>query len=82
MLKLLKHLKKSVVAILFVTILLIIQANSDLSLPSYTSDIINIGIIKGGIDHTVPEVIGKSELEKITLFIDQGRYYFNHFPFG
>ena len=69
MLKLLKHLKKSVVAILFVTILLIIQANSDLSLPSYTSDIINIGIIKGGIDHTVPEVIGKSELEKITLFI-------------
>lgn len=81
MLKLLKHLKKSVVAILFVTILLIIQANSDLSLPSYTSDIINIGIIKGGIDYTVPEVIGKSELEKITLFIEpwEQDIIFNHF---
>jgi ATP-binding cassette subfamily B protein len=66
-----KFLKKSVVAILFVTILLILQAACDLSLPTYTSDIVNIGITQGGIDSAVPEVIRKSELDKITLFMTE-----------
>ncbi|MDF2513637.1 MAG: transporter, ATP-binding/permease protein [Herbinix sp.] len=71
MFKLMKFLKKSVVAILFVTILLILQAACDLSLPTYTSDIVNIGITQGGIDSAVPEVIRKSELDKITLFMTE-----------
>lgn len=71
MLKLLKFLKKSVVAIVFVTILLVLQAACDLSLPTYTSDIVNVGIMKSGIDSAVPKVIRSSELDKVTLFMNE-----------
>ncbi|HWT76150.1 MAG TPA: ABC transporter ATP-binding protein [Mobilitalea sp.] len=71
MFKLLKFLKKSVVAILFVIILLVIQANCDLALPAYTSDIINTGIMKNGIDSPVPSVIRKTELDRVTLFMTE-----------
>lgn len=70
MLTILKNLKKSVAAIVFVTILLILQAYCDLSLPSYTSDIVNVGILQGGIDSPVPEVIRSSELDKLLLFME------------
>ncbi len=70
MLKLFKFLNKSVMAILFVTILLAIQAFSDLSLPTYTSDIINVGIAKNGVDDIVPDAIRTSELERLALFMD------------
>ncbi len=69
MFKLFKFLKKSVVAILFVIILLVIQANCDLALPTYTSDIINTGIMKNGIDSPVPSVIRKTELDKVAIFM-------------
>ena len=71
MLKLLKQLKKSVIALVAVTILLILQAACDLSLPTYTSDIVNVGILQGGISSVVPEVVRRSELDKITLFMDE-----------
>ncbi len=71
MLKLLKFLKKSVVAIIFVTILLVIQAASDLSLPTYTSNIVNVGILKSGIDSTVPGAIRKTEFDKILMFMEE-----------
>ncbi len=68
MLKLLKYLKKSAVALVFVTILLILQAYCDLSLPTYTSEIINIGIMRGGIPDAVPKVIRASEMQKLLMF--------------
>lgn len=71
MLTILRNLKKSVVAILFVVIMLFIQAYSDLSLPAYTSDIVNVGILQGGIDSPVPEVIRASQLKRILLFMDE-----------
>lgn len=71
MLTILRKLKKSTIAILFVIILLFIQAYSDLSLPAYTSNIVNIGILQGGIDNTAPEVIRASQLDKLLLFVDQ-----------
>ena len=71
MFKLLKYLKKSSVAIITIIGLLIIQAACDLSLPDYTSKIVNVGIQQGGIENAVPEIIRKSELEKITLFMGE-----------
>jgi len=71
MLKLLKQLKKSVVALVAVTILLILQAACDLSLPTYTSEIVNVGILQGGIKSVVPNVIRLAELDRITLFMDE-----------
>ena len=71
MFKLLKFLKKSVFALVFVAILLMIQAATDLSLPTYTSEIVNVGIMKSGIASSVPEVIRKTELDKVAFFMDE-----------
>lgn len=71
MLTILRNLKKSTLAIVFVIILLFIQAFSDLSLPAYTSDIVNVGILQGGIDNPVPEAIRASRLDKLVLFMNQ-----------
>ena len=71
MLKLFKFLRKSVLSIIAVIILLVIQANCDLALPNYTSDIINTGIMKNGIDSSVPSVIRKTEFDRASLFMTE-----------
>lgn len=71
MIQLVKHLKKSVVSIIAIVILLLVQATCDLSLPEYTSDIVNIGIQQGGVKDAVLDVIRRSELEKITLIMNE-----------
>jgi len=45
------------------------QALLDLSLPSYTSDIVNVGITQYGISEVAPRVIRESEYNKILEFI-------------
>lgn len=65
-----KTLKKYSVSILFVIVLLVIQAFCNLALPDYTSKIVNIGIQQGGIEDAVSEVIRKQEMDKILLFAD------------
>ena len=71
MFKLLKHLKPHVISIICIIGFLLIQALSELSLPDYMSDIVNVGIQQGGIETAVPEVIRKTELEKIAFFISE-----------
>ena len=44
MLKVLRNLKKSIISVIFIVILLCVQAWADLTLPDYTSKIVNIGI--------------------------------------
>jgi len=66
--KIFSILKKSWLSILLVIILLFIQANCDLALPDYTSNIINIGIQQSGIDSNVLEALRKSEMENIMVF--------------
>lgn len=67
--KLLKYLKGHLLPIFFIFILLVIQAFCELSLPDYTSDIVNVGIQQSGIDSPVPKVIRESELNKISVFL-------------
>ena len=71
MLKLMKYLKKSVAPIIAIIILLVIQAVCDLSLPDYTSKIVNVGIQQGGVENAVPKVIRQTELDKLTLFMSE-----------
>ena len=71
MFKLIKYLKNSIVPIIMIVGLLIVQAVCDLSLPDYTSSIVNVGIQQGGVENVTPEVIRKSELEKLELFISE-----------
>ncbi len=73
MLKLLKYMKKSIVPIIAIVALLFIQAICDLSLPDYTSGIVNVGIQQGGIQNATPEIIRKSEFDKIILFVDANK---------
>lgn len=56
--------------IICVLIFLIIQAACDLALPSYTSDIIDIGIQNKGTEHVVPEKITSKEYEKAQIFMN------------
>ena len=55
MLKLLKYLKRSAGYIVCIMMLLFLQAYCDLSLPTYTSDIVNVGIQQKGIADCVPD---------------------------
>lgn len=68
MFKILKYLgefKSSVIAII---LLLILQAYCDLSLPSYTSDIVDVGIEQSGIESAVPDIISEETFESVCLF--------------
>ena len=49
--KLFKYLKKYWYAILAALVLLVIQAHSDLTLPSITSEIVDVGIQQGGLEN-------------------------------
>ncbi|MGN0460791.1 MAG: ABC transporter ATP-binding protein [Ruminococcus sp.] len=69
--KLLKHFKPAILPMIFVVILLVIQAYCDLSLPSYMSNIVNVGIQQAGIDCVTPEKAPKEEMEKIKLFMSE-----------
>ena len=64
-----KHLKKHTLTIILVIIFLFIQAMCDLSLPDYTSKIVDIGITQNGIEDNVPEEIKEKELNKLKLFL-------------
>ena len=66
--KVLPYLKKSYKSIVLILGLLIVQAMCDLTLPDYTSRIINVGVQQGGIESSSFEVIRKEKLEEILLF--------------
>jgi ATP-binding cassette subfamily B multidrug efflux pump len=69
MIKLLKHLKQFWALLLVILGFLIVQAWADLTLPQYTSDIVNVGIQAGGIENGVPDVIRQSQMEHLMLLM-------------
>ncbi|MDY3920334.1 MAG: ABC transporter ATP-binding protein [Candidatus Limivivens sp.] len=71
MLKLLKHLKEFAGEILIIVILLFIQANCDLSLPEYTSSIVNVGIQQGGVEDAVAEDLRAETMDRLRMFMDE-----------
>ena len=71
MVKILKYLKSSWISILVIIVLLVGQAMCDLSLPDYTSNIVNVGIQQGGIEETAPKVIRASSMDKLLLLTDE-----------
>ena len=70
MFKILKYLKKTWVSVLIIILLLCVQAWADLTLPDYTSKIVNTGIQAGGIEYVAPEVIRKSQMDNLLLFTE------------
>ena len=70
MFKVLKNLKESWISVIAIVLLLVVQAAGDLTLPDYTSKIVNVGIQNGGIENVAPEVIRKSEMENMLIFTE------------
>lgn len=56
-------------SVIIIMALLFLQAFCDLSLPQYTSDIIDNGIQNGGVSHSMPESITKEEYETAKIFM-------------
>jgi len=69
--KLIKYLKPYWASILAVVVLLVLQANFDLSLPDYMSRIVNYGIQQGGIDSSVPKILSEESFREISLFLPE-----------
>ena len=71
MTKIFKQLARHWAACLAVVALLIVQAYCDLSLPDYTSKIVDIGIQQGGIESPVPETIRDTTLQALELLMPE-----------
>ena len=69
--KLFKNLKPYWSSVLLILVLLVVQAFCDLSLPQYTSDIIDTGIQNSGVEHILPEQITAEEFENAQLFMTE-----------
>lgn len=66
MLKLFRYLKKAYLPVICIVALLIMQALCELSLPTYTSNIVNVGIQQGGIEDAVPEVMREQTFQGLS----------------
>lgn len=71
MLKIFSYLKNSKAMVFTIILLLVIQAGCDLSLPQYTSDIVDVGIQQGGIERATPEKMRKETYENMCLFMTE-----------
>jgi ATP-binding cassette subfamily B protein len=69
MLRIAKYLKPFLPLLLIAIALLFVQAMSDLSLPTYLSQIVNIGIQQGGVENAVAKAVRQNEMNRLTLFM-------------
>ena len=69
--KIFKQLARHWAACLVVIGLLFVQAYCDLSLPDYTSKIVDTGIQQGGIESPLPETVRQSTLDALSLFMSK-----------
>ena len=73
MFKILAHLKKNWISVVFIILFLCLQAWADLTLPEYTSKIVNVGIQAGGIEYIAPTVIRKDEMDNLLMFTEDDK---------
>jgi ATP-binding cassette subfamily B multidrug efflux pump len=71
MLKVAKYLKPYIIMILIAVALLFAQSLSDLSLPDYMSQIVNIGIQQGGVEDSIPQAVRQSQMDRLKLFMTE-----------
>ena len=70
MIKLKGYLKPFIVMLLLTFFLIFIQAQMDLALPGYLSDIVNIGIQNEGVEEKIPEFLKTQDMDKILNISD------------
>lgn len=64
-----KYLTEHKGSVLIIILMLMVQAYCDLSLPAYTSDIVDVGIEQSGIEHEAMEKMRKETFETLCLFM-------------
>ena len=69
--KVFRPLKKMILCLFLTVLLLVVQAICELNLPSYTSNIINIGIGNKGIESMFPMVLREQEMSKILANVNE-----------
>ena len=69
MLNIFRHLAKHWATILAVVVLLLVQANCDLALPSYTSDIVDVGIQQCGVENGLPGSARQTTLDALSVLM-------------
>lgn len=70
--RILKYLGKHPVAIMLTVLLLVVQAYCDLSLPNYTSDIVDVGIQQKGVEHPALTQMSADTYDNLSLLIGEG----------
>ena len=58
-------------SVLVIFILLVVQAYCDLELPQLTSNIIDTGIINGGVEHIMPQQVTKETYDMLSYMMDE-----------
>ncbi len=69
MVKLAKYLKPFLLGLALTILLLFGQAMSELNLPNYMSDIVNVGIQQNGIEHAAPDAVSPNGIKLMTAFM-------------
>ena len=69
--KIFRFLKPHAGTAALIIAILMLQAYCDLSLPGYTSDIVNVGIQQNGIDTQIPKQISENDMKEISLFLPE-----------
>jgi len=79
--RLLKYWKPYIWSVLGAIVLLFIMGNADLALPDYLSRIVNVGIQSSGIEIAAPQVVRKSQMDNLVLFLspDQAQEVLAHY---
>ncbi len=63
MLKIFRYLKKAYIPIACIVLLLCVQVSCELTIPTYTSNIVNVGIQQGGIEDAVPDAVREESMQ-------------------
>ncbi len=77
--KILKYLQKSFIPIIVVIGLIIVQAIADISLPDYTSRIVNIGIQQSGIEYAAPQALRLPTMRKLLLVTEDDDFILDNY---
>ncbi len=69
--RILKLFRNHIPALIAAIALTIISCNADLTLPTYMSEIVDVGIQQGGIESPVPSTIREQSLEELKMFMSE-----------
>ena len=69
--RIIKLFKNHVLALVCAVALIIISCNADLALPTYMSEIVDVGIQQGGIESPAPDTIRAESLSDLELFMPE-----------